>query len=238
LELADQAIVDAYVNAQPASTENSKRAGAKQQVQNPAKGRSVKYWFLALAIALTVTAWWLNSGANTSTAPASDNTEVIVDNSDGSRLASVDNSAAARKAGTPILQSVTASGASDSLNNAEGRGVSDAENNRAKGSAPAAAELPPLANSADIDPIAVAVGNGVLEFSFTADCWVEVRDGDNTLIFADLKRTRDTLLLRGKEPFSIVLGYAPGVSLSHNGAPVDIEADERSNAAALVVTRS
>ena len=223
LDLDDQAIVDGYVKTLPQSANDSKRAGSKQNIQNPVKGRSVKYWFLALAAALTVTAWWLNSGSETVVAVVTDNAEVIVDNSDGS----LGNNGAASEAGDLLTTSDVVIASVDT--GVEGKELESTEGQ------------PPSLNNSSISAEAIPLltaAQGTLEFSFTADCWVEIRNGDNKLIFADLKRARDTLTLQGKEPFTIVLGYAPGATLSHNGAAVTIDADARSNAAEFVVTRS
>lgn len=77
-----------------------------------------------------------------------------------------------------------------------------------------------------------------LSFSFSGDCWVEVKDRDNNVLAASLKHADDELTVSGQAPFSVILGYAPVVSLQYNGEPVDIEADEATNAARLTVGKS
>lgn len=69
-----------------------------------------------------------------------------------------------------------------------------------------------------------------LNFRFSADCWVEVFDGDNQRIYAALQKSDQALQLTGKPPFRITLGYAPGVELSYNGQPVRIDANDASMA--------
>jgi cytoskeleton protein RodZ len=76
-----------------------------------------------------------------------------------------------------------------------------------------------------------------LSFTFSADCWVEVRDGDNQKIFASMQRAQERLELQGKPPFRITLGYAPGVALSYNSQPVTIDS-RNSNVAKLVLGNS
>ena len=61
-----------------------------------------------------------------------------------------------------------------------------------------------------------------LSFQFSADCWVEILDGDEKIIYASLKKAQQQLQLSGKPPFRITLGYAPGVQLSYNGRPVEL----------------
>ena len=62
-----------------------------------------------------------------------------------------------------------------------------------------------------------------LHFHFSADCWVEVYDGNDQRIYAALQHADQTLELDGKPPFRITLGYAPGVELSYNGQRIDID---------------
>jgi cytoskeleton protein RodZ len=65
-------------------------------------------------------------------------------------------------------------------------------------------------------------GSAQIRFRFSADCWVEVRNGDSRVIYSSMKRADDILELSGKPPFKVTLGYAPGVSVSYNGEPVSI----------------
>lgn len=81
------------------------------------------------------------------------------------------------------------------------------------------------------------ISSSQLNFRFSADCWVEVVDGDNQQIFAAMQKTDQVLQLTGKPPFRITLGYAPGVELSYNGQPVDIDA-AASETARLVLGNS
>ncbi|MCK5881040.1 MAG: DUF4115 domain-containing protein, partial [Sinobacterium sp.] len=68
-----------------------------------------------------------------------------------------------------------------------------------------------------------------LNFRFTADCWVEIVNGDNERVHASLKKSDEFFELSGKPPFRITLGYAPGVSLSYNGEPVAININSTGN---------
>lgn len=74
-----------------------------------------------------------------------------------------------------------------------------------------------------------------LEFLFTDDCWVEVRGVDDELLHMDLERAGDTLIVTGDAPFSIILGYAPGVRLTYNGDAVALGPHTRNRKAELVL---
>lgn len=70
--------------------------------------------------------------------------------------------------------------------------------------------------------VAANDGAAQIRFRFSADCWIEVRNGDSHVIYSSMKRADDVLELSGKPPFKVTLGYAPGVSVSYNGEPVTI----------------
>ena len=78
-------------------------------------------------------------------------------------------------------------------------------------------------------------GDDKLTFVFSDDCWVEVKSQDGENLYSDLNRAGRTLVLSGRAPFRILLGYAPGVSLSFNGEPVPLERYSRNNVANLVL---
>lgn len=74
------------------------------------------------------------------------------------------------------------------------------------------------------DPVSVAPpidpSVGKIEMAFTGDCWVEIRDANDKLIFSNLKRHGDTLSIQGAPPLEAKLGNGNVVSLSYNGQPV------------------
>jgi cytoskeleton protein RodZ len=70
-------------------------------------------------------------------------------------------------------------------------------------------ELPP---SADPDKLVLTL---------TADSWIEIFDANEKKVFYDLARTGQELILLGRAPFQILLGFAPGVSIEYNGNSVD-----------------
>ena len=70
------------------------------------------------------------------------------------------------------------------------------------------------------EPVLELNTEDTLIFSFTQDCWVEVEDVTGKMIFADLRKANQILELSGVGPFNVLLGYAPGVTLSYNDEPV------------------
>lgn len=69
-----------------------------------------------------------------------------------------------------------------------------------------------------------AAGIDRLSLHFSADCWIEVKDRDDKVLVATLKHADDKLQVEGRGPFKVLLGYAPGVEMAYNGAPVKVDA--------------
>jgi len=63
--------------------------------------------------------------------------------------------------------------------------------------------------AAGVEPaLELAAGQSGLSFRFSADCWLEVRDANGQLIYADLRSAGDELNLQGQPPFSVLAGNA------------------------------
>ena len=75
----------------------------------------------------------------------------------------------------------------------------------------------------------------VLEFSFSGECWLEVKDGNDQLIYSDLKAAGDTLSLRGEPPFKIVAGNASAVLLQYRGERIAVTSPPGRNLARVTV---
>ena len=114
-------------------------------------------------------------------------------------------------------------------------GVSAADSMQGRGTSPpdeaASHALPGVDDVRRITPL----GEDRLDFSFTDDCWVEVRDGGGGNLYSNLSRRGSSLSLVGQGPFRILLGYAPGVEVSFNGELVPLAPHTRDNLATLVL---
>ena len=64
-----------------------------------------------------------------------------------------------------------------------------------------------------------------LEFTFTAECWVEVYDVEKRPLVMDTKYAGETLELSGQGPFEVRVGNSRAVSLKVNGQKIEIKRD-------------
>ncbi|MDH0025936.1 RodZ domain-containing protein [Aeromonas caviae] len=61
-----------------------------------------------------------------------------------------------------------------------------------------------------------------LKMSFTADCWLDVKDADGKTLFSGLKKANDELVLEGPEPLRFIIGAPMAVNLEYQGKSFDM----------------
>jgi cytoskeleton protein RodZ len=82
---------------------------------------------------------------------------------------------------------------------------------------------------------ALLASTGRLEFRFQRDSWIEVKDGEGTILVSTLNRAGSTQTVEGKPPFTLVIGNATGVRLRYNDADVDLGPHSRTDVARLTL---
>jgi cytoskeleton protein RodZ len=66
-------------------------------------------------------------------------------------------------------------------------------------------------------------GEHLLRFTFDKDSWVEVRDRSGKRILSQSNAAGTTQAVSGQPPLTLVIGNAPGVKLTQNGQPVNLQ---------------
>lgn len=61
-----------------------------------------------------------------------------------------------------------------------------------------------------------------LKMSFTADCWLDVKDANGKTLFSGLKKANDELVLEGPEPLKFIIGAPMAVNLEYKGKSFDM----------------
>ena len=80
-----------------------------------------------------------------------------------------------------------------------------------------------------------ATGNQRLSFTFSEDCWLEIKSSSGRVLVGEVGKLGTTLEFIGQGPFGVQLGYAPGVVLRFNDEPVALTQFTRNNVASLVI---
>ncbi|MCG3186374.1 MAG: Cytoskeleton protein RodZ [Rhodocyclaceae bacterium] len=72
-----------------------------------------------------------------------------------------------------------------------------------------------------------------LRFSFAQEAWLEVTDADGTSLIAELVPSGRERVIRGRAPFTLVVGNAHGVTVQLDGQKVDLGPSTQTNVARL-----
>lgn len=78
-------------------------------------------------------------------------------------------------------------------------------------------------------------GRGELHFVINIESWVEVRDAGNRILLSQLNPSGVKHHVKGRPPFSLVIGNARGVQLTYNGKLVDLAPHTRFAVARLTL---
>ncbi|MDM5059537.1 MULTISPECIES: RodZ domain-containing protein [Aeromonas] len=79
------------------------------------------------------------------------------------------------------------------------------------------------ATLAPAEPAATEPGKAPqLKMSFTADCWLDVKDANGKTLFSGLKKANDELVLEGPEPLRFIVGAPMAVNLEYQGKSFDM----------------
>lgn len=65
--------------------------------------------------------------------------------------------------------------------------------------------------------------------------WVEVFDAEGGMLVADLKSSGTELDVNGLAPFTVILGYAPGIEIMYAGEPITVASIASDNTATLKI---
>ena len=76
-------------------------------------------------------------------------------------------------------------------------------------------------------------GDQQLRFEFAADCWIEIRDSADNLVYADLGRAGEVRRFVGAGPFALKLGFADGVQVFFDAREIDLAPFTRNQMARL-----
>ena len=85
------------------------------------------------------------------------------------------------------------------------------------------------------DPAIKAAAAAPLRVEYRGDSWTEIRDANGEKLVFRLVTEGSRLELRGQPPFSVLLGYAPAVSITYNGRPFDVGAVSKNDTARFVI---
>jgi len=69
----------------------------------------------------------------------------------------------------------------------------------------------------------VLPGTDQVSFIITKESWIKIQDSANKVMYMDTARPGERVDLSGEAPFSVILGYSPGVQVTFNGKQFNTE---------------
>lgn len=129
--------------------------------------------------------------------------------------------------------------------NAQGGGESAAETDQSAAVAPA--QTSPAEAAADAVQTQIAPGDqpdsanlaestaARLQFHFSGESWVEVRNGKGTVIHSGVNQPGTSRQIHGEPPFALTIGNAASVRVEFDGKPIDLAGRTKGAVARLTV---
>jgi cytoskeleton protein RodZ len=99
----------------------------------------------------------------------------------------------------------------------------------------AAAEPTPVTTVAEVQQPAASAIDAPIVLTYSGPSWTEIRDRNGQLLISRLVAANSIEPVRGAQPFDIVLGNAPAVTLTYRGKSVDLSPHTRQNVARLTL---
>ncbi len=200
-----------------------------RQQASDSRLKVVTWLVILVLIALSVAWWWQSTTRrsagdealaatemSTTAAPTADTATVAVANNDATAPAQdVSAAAATIVAPTAAVSDAAATlapaSAAVALTDASGA-VSTVADVAASGATAIESE------ETVVDPATAPQ----LKMSFTADCWLDVKDAKGKTLFSGLKKANDELVLEGAEPLKFIIGAPMAVKLDYKGKSFDM----------------
>ena len=79
---------------------------------------------------------------------------------------------------------------------------------------------------------------GELVVNTTRDSWVDIKDARGQRLWSGTLKKGKTVAVTGRPPYDLLIGNAPGVTLSFRGNSVDVQSHALSGVARLSVGES
>ncbi|MCW8334952.1 cytoskeleton protein RodZ [Vibrio paucivorans] len=86
---------------------------------------------------------------------------------------------------------------------------------------PVPAQLPEVEQVEEPESVVISTDK-LLAMSFSADCWIQVKDANGKTLSTGIKKAGQNLELSGEAPFNVILGAPESVSMTFASEPVDL----------------
>ena len=194
-----------------------------RQQANDSRLKVVTWLVILVLIALSIAWWWQ------STARRSAGEEALAAAEIGTTSEQTENvTAPAVEVATPVLPAASDAVSTEQVVAAVSGAVTTAPVLDAASAAPSASaalgtDVSAAATTAPAEETPTDPASAPqLKMSFTADCWLDVKDANGKTLFSGLKKANDELVLEGPEPLKFIIGAPMAVNLEYKGKSFDM----------------
>ncbi|CEO40119.1 cytoskeleton protein RodZ [Photobacterium kishitanii] len=229
-DVAVVALLDDYGHSKPKAQEMQSFSRRTNHEAHDSRIMGLTWILAVIFVGVTAVWWWQNSHLDRDSTPAVDVANVEA-STPAATTPAVKPSAAVATTDTTeanaTVTDVTAAAVATAPVNADASQTSSAKTETAT---PAVEPVAVTATDTEVkDTAAVAAVTATdveaapaLQLTFTADCWVDVRDANGKRLESGIKTAGQTLDIDGKAPFRVRLGVPSAVKIEIKGQPFDL----------------
>lgn len=197
-----------------------------RQRANDSRLKVVTWLVILVLIALSIAWWWQSTARRSAGEEALAATEMGTTSTVSSDTAASDSTAPVIEAAAPVLPAVSDAAATVESPVAVAPAASEAVSTAPaldNASAAVTTEATEASAAVSTEPAATESATAPqLKMSFTADCWLDVKDANGKTLFSGLKKANDELVLEGPEPLKFIIGAPMAVNLEYKGKSFDM----------------
>lgn len=197
-----------------------------RQRANDSRLKVVTWLVILVLIALSIAWWWQSTARRSAGEEALAATEMGTTSTVSSDTAASDSAAPVIEAAAPVLPAVSDAAATVESPIAVAPVASEAVSTAPaldNASAAVTTEATEASAAVSTEPAATESATAPqLKMSFTADCWLDVKDANGKTLFSGLKKANDELVLEGPEPLKFIIGAPMAVNLEYKGKSFDM----------------
>lgn len=194
-----------------------------RQRANDSRLKVVTWLVILVLIALSIAWWWQSTARRSAGEEALAATEMGTTSTVSSDTAASDGAAPVIEAAAPVLPAVSDAAATVESPVAVAPAASEAVSTAPALDNASAAVGTEASAAVSTEPAATEPATAPqLKMSFTADCWLDVKDANGKTLFSGLKKANDELVLEGPEPLKFIIGAPMAVNLEYKGKSFDM----------------
>lgn len=194
-----------------------------RQRANDSRLKVVTWLVILVLIALSIAWWWQSTARRSAGEEALAATEMGTTSTVSSDTAASDGAAPVLEAAAPVLPAVSDAAATVESPVAVAPAASEAVSTAPALDNASAAVTTEASAAVSTEPAATESATAPqLKMSFTADCWLDVKDANGKTLFSGLKKANDELVLEGPEPLKFIIGAPMAVNLEYKGKSFDM----------------